>query len=135
MIDARTGMAFDVYPVFSVHQDSMAMLFLLPALDAGESLAEQAIIRSIAWGFGANELDVRFYRESPFFAYRSIERDERLPRLRRYLRSVGRAAGGYGGTALRLNDECRSYHLGWILYVWSARVGAVTKSERTSSGE
>ena len=23
---------------------------------------------------------------------------------------------------VRLNPECRSYHLGWLLYVWSARL-------------
>jgi hypothetical protein len=33
MMDVRSGTPFDAYPVFSVHQDSMAMLFLLPALE------------------------------------------------------------------------------------------------------
>ncbi len=55
--------------------------------------------------------------------YRSIERVERAPRIRRYLRGLGsppttdppRASG----RRLRINRECRSYHLGWVLYAWS----------------
>ncbi len=34
MIDVRSGLPFDRYPIFTVHQDSMAMLFLFPATDA-----------------------------------------------------------------------------------------------------
>jgi hypothetical protein len=126
MIDVRSGKPFDVYPVFSVHQDSMAMLFLHPYLDSGESGATEAIRRSIAWCYGENELGEDLYRFDPFFAYRSIERIERLPRLRRYLRGISRratsASAAYASASVRLNRECRSYHLGWILYAWSHRV-------------
>jgi hypothetical protein len=128
LMDARTGIAFDVYPVFSVHQDSMAMLFLLPALDAGVPGVDEAIRKSLAWVFGANELEIEFYRYDPFFAYRSIERVERVPRLRRYVRalsySVMKRPGAFGSASTRRNDECRSYHLGWILFAWANRVGA-----------
>jgi hypothetical protein len=127
MIDARTGASFDVYPVFSVHQDSMAMLFLLPALDGGDRRATDAIDLSLSWVFGANELGVEFYRWNPFFAMRSIERRDDAPRLRRYLRflsySVTHREAQFGKARTRVNDECRSYHLGWILYVWSERLG------------
>jgi hypothetical protein len=104
----------------------MAMLFLLPALDAGEPRVPEAIGRSLSWVFGRNELDVRFYRDDPFFAYRSIERAERAPRLRRYLRFLSASLTGrgasFGGARTRLNEECRSYHLGWILFAWSERM-------------
>jgi len=127
LMDVRTGRAFDVYPVFSVHQDSMAMLFLLPALDADVPGVADSIRRSLDWVFGENELGIEFYRQDPFFAYRSIERADRAPRLRRYLRSlsygVTRRPGSFGSANVRLNDECRSYHLGWILYAWASRVG------------
>jgi len=125
MIDCRTGIPFDAYPVFAVHQDSMAMLFLHPALDRGLPGTGEAIARSVPWVFGANELLTPMFVEQPFFAYRSIERAERAPRLRRGLRSLGRrpsSPGAVTGAArIRINDECRSYHLGWILYVWSSR--------------
>lgn len=130
MLDVRTGTPFDVYPVFSVHQDSMAMLFLLPALDAGVEGVAAAVGRSLDWCFGANESGIDFYRYDPFFAYRSIERADRSPRVRRYLRSLGysltKRPATFGSAAnARLNDECRSYHLGWILYAWAPRLGGV----------
>ena len=125
MIDSRSGIPFDAYPVFAVHQDSMAMLFLHPALDRGLPGAGEAIGRSVPWVFGANELLTPMFVERPFFAYRSIERAESAPRLRRGLRSLGRRpaspAAVTGAQRIRINDECRSYHLGWILYVWSNR--------------
>src|SRR5262249_25507002 len=70
MIGVRSGQALDAYPVFSVHQDSMAMLFLLPAYDRSSVRTKEAIERSLAWGFGENELSVDFYPRQPFRAYR-----------------------------------------------------------------
>jgi hypothetical protein len=108
-----------------VHQDSMAMLFLHPALDRGVPGANEAITRSLAWVFGENELGRPMFVEEPFFAYRSIERAERAQRVRRYARSVWHRLSPHPATPnarrVRLNDECRSYHLGWVLYVWSNR--------------
>jgi hypothetical protein len=131
MIDARTGTPFDFYPVFSVHQDSMAMLFLHPALDRGTPGAQKAIARSLGWVFGDNERGQRMFVEQPFFAYRAIERCDRgsqwrpYLRARRYLRSLGHrlhpAPATLGAAVTRVNDECRSYHPGWILFVWSTR--------------
>lgn len=130
MIDVRSGLPFDVYPVFSVHQDSMSMLFLLPSLDDGNERAADSARRSIRWCYGQNELETSFYRSDPFFAYRSIERAERLPRLRRYLRGATRRSGApaapFDSANVRLNRECRSYHLGWILYVWASRAAVAT---------
>lgn len=123
MIGVRSGRPLDFYPVFAVHQDSMAMLFLLPALGDGHDVA-RAIDTSLAWVFGANELGLEMTEDDPFVAYRSIERVERIPRARRYLRASGNAAAGRSGRlargrGVRLNPDCRSYHLGWIVYAWS----------------
>jgi hypothetical protein len=124
MIDVRTGLPFDVYPIFSVHQDSMAMLFLFPAKLYGVAGVDEAIDRSFRWNFGHNELDACLVRSEPCaWFYRSIERDERWPRARRYLRALGPPARTYPARSrnVRLNRECRSYHLGWVLYAWSGR--------------
>ena len=123
LISVRGGVPLDIYPVFAVHQDSMSMLFLLPALESGLNVRE-AIAKSFAWIRGRNELSTPMIEQEPFVAYRSIERTEGLPRARRYLRAtIGSVTGGKGelanGRGVRLNRECRSYHLGWILYVWS----------------
>jgi hypothetical protein len=127
MIDVRSGVPFDRYPVFTVHQDSMAMLFLHPAERLGIAGASEAIERSFVWNLGANELGESLVRADPcFFVYRSIERDERNPRMRRYLRGLGPAARRYPPRAerVRFNRECRSYHLGWVLFEWADRVAA-----------
>jgi len=128
MIDPVSGRSLDRYPVFAVHQDSMAMLFLLPALDRGVVGARQALDRSLDWALGRNELGIPMYVDDPIFvAFRSIERRERAPRARRYLRSsanvlMRRSGETERAPALRLNSECRSYHLGWILYAWCGRL-------------
>jgi hypothetical protein len=121
MIDVARGRAFDRYPVFSVHQDSMSILFLRPALAQGLPGVASAIERSVRWVHGENELGLRFYLEEPdFFAYRAIERNEGLTKARRYARWLARRRdAGVPPDQLRVNRECRSYHLGWILYAWS----------------
>ena len=123
LLDARTREILDAYPIFTVHQDSMAMLFLLPAKERyGISGAEEAIERSLAWVAGRNELELPMIEREPFCAFRSIERSERAPRLRRYLRAARRDGGWASRPRVRLNPECRSYHVGWLLYVWARRV-------------
>jgi len=121
MFDVDRGLPFDRYPVFSVHQDSMAPLFLVPAVARNVEYAAGALERSVAWVHGRNELGLRFYVDDPFFfAYRAIERAERFPKARRYARWVARTdAAAASPGRLRVNRECRSYHLGWVLYAWS----------------
>lgn len=124
LIDVRTVMPIDIYPIFSVHQDSMAMLFLFPAKSYGIEGLDDVIERSVRWNFGHNELKESLIRQElcPWFD-RSIERDEDRPRLRRYLRGLGRPKRVYPlrSEHVRFNRECRSYHLGWVLYTWSGR--------------
>ena len=124
MIDVRTALPIDIYPIFTVHQDSMAMLFLFPAQSRGLAGIEEAIERSFLWNLGCNELASTILVDQPYsWFYRSIERVERWPRARRYLRGLGPRARKYPARSahVRVNRECRSYHPGWILYTWSAR--------------
>lgn len=122
MVDVRSGLPFDIYPIFTVHQDSMAMLFLFPAERYGIPGVRDAIERSVKWNFGANQLREQMVHTEPYpWIYRSIERDERSPRVRRYLRGLGPVSNRYPSRSerVRINRECRSYHLGWVLYTWS----------------
>ena len=126
LVHVRTAKPLDFYPVFSVHQDAMAMLFLLPALDAGLATAREATNRSFAWVHGHNQLGLRMIHDEPFLIVRSIRRRDRFERERRYVRSIvmsltGRNASLAGNSHVEINPECRSYHIGWILYVWSNR--------------
>jgi hypothetical protein len=126
LYSVATGRPAELYPVYAVHPDSMAMLFLLPALDQGIPGVREGIERSLAWCFGSNELGEPMYVDEPFRAYRSIQRSDRYPRAGRYLRAVrgittGRPAVPAQGDGVHINTECRSYHPGWILFAWSAR--------------
>lgn len=134
--DVRTGAPIDLYPVYSVHQDSMAMLFLLPALDRGLPRMHEAIERSYAWVLGRNQLGQSMIALDPFLRYRSLERRGPLQRARRYGRSF--LAGHDRRLARRservqINRECRSYEMGWIIYAWAGRreLLSVTPEERS----
>lgn len=124
--NANTGKVIDWYQVYTVHQDSMAMLFLLQAHDRGVQEAREAIIKSYRWNFGENELGVMMVKEDPFCIYRSIRRKGGREREKRFLRAlVSSVTGGVGTFAskssIEVNPECRSYHIGWILYAWAGR--------------
>jgi hypothetical protein len=126
MLSVRRGHALDVYPVYSVHQLSMAMLFLFPALDEGrlDGITE-AISRSYRWVLGENQLGIEFGQREPFIIFRSLERDEPLPKPTRFARATVRSAFGSLNAQMarkvRVNPEWRSYEAGWLLYVWSGR--------------
>ena len=127
LYSVRTSVPIEYYPVFAVHQDAMAMLFLLPALDRGMDWVKEPIARSVSWVFGRNELNTPTFVAAPFRAYRSIERTHTLPRATRYFRSLGtlalrKTSTLSGNGRVRINPECRSYHLGWFLYVWSSHL-------------
>ncbi len=124
--DVPTGSPVDLYPVYGVHQDSMAMLFLLPSLDAGVPGVAEAIRRSYAWVLGANQLNTPMIEFDPFIRFRSIERIGPMARPRRYARSMLprihlRARLGSYSDHVHINRECRSYEMGWLVYVWAGR--------------
>jgi hypothetical protein len=127
-IDSSSARIVDRYQLYSVHQDSMAMLFLLPAHDRGIVEARPSIERSYRWLFGANELGVRMVVEEPFFIYRSIRRKCGRERERRYARALlsktlRRESGRARPESLEVNTECRSYHIGWLVFAWAGRSG------------
>ena len=126
-IDSGTGSIMDWYQIYSVHQDSMAMLFLFPALRLGLHGVESSIQRSVSFLLGNNQINTSLIRIKPFFIYRSIRRKfkflERPLRLMRAitLKSAKKSGDPANAAGLELNKECRSYHLGWILYTWVGR--------------
>lgn len=126
LVSCQDGRPLDYYPVFTVHQHSMSMLFLLPAHSQGMTGVGPAIARSLAWVAGANQLGRPMVIDGPFFTYRSLERRHRLgqPRAERFLRAqrmllTGGRAQIAPNEALVVNTESRSYELGWLLYALS----------------
>ena len=124
--DAVTGNVVDWYEVYSVHQEAMAMLFLLPAHDRDFAKTEGAINKSVNWLFGDNELHAQIMVDEPFFSFRSIRRRGTLQREKRILRAfgnaiLGRSAAPAAASDLEINTECRSYEMGWTVYAWAGR--------------
>jgi hypothetical protein len=124
--DAERGRIVDWYATYTVHQAAMAPLFLLPAVDANIAGASQAIERGYRWIFGGNELGTTMIQADPFFTFRSIRRRGPATRGRRYARGVASFIPMMAGrraprSLLRVNPECRSYEIGWLVYSWADR--------------
>lgn len=124
LYDAQEGGVVDGYPVFSVHQDGMAPMALFETTKSGGRSFAPEIARSLAWIDGDNELKKSLVCDSPGLVLRDIHR-RGVGRVARAIRSAAWCWGlpGERGSdqpeSLRINPECRPYHLGWILYAAS----------------
>ena len=95
-------------------------------MDLGIAEADDAIVKSYKWLFGNNQLKTNMILDEPFFIYRSLHREGRFEREKRYIHAVwntfaGMSARQSRSSLLKIDTTCRSYHLGWILFVWSDR--------------
>jgi hypothetical protein len=127
MINVASGKVADWYQVYSVHQDSMAPLFLTYALDHfGFDDAREGITKSFGWVLGNNETGQSMISPKHAMIFRSLVRRAKFEKPDRLLRMMRSRIFGYSdstlvGTRVLVNRECRSYHLGWILYVFAGR--------------
>jgi hypothetical protein len=141
---SRSRVVLEGYPVYSVHQDGMAFLGLseLERLGLGSFLEPLAL--GLDWIFGANELGASLVRRDPPMVHRNVQRagsDADGPYgvskadLWRILRRswAPRISGDVTDASperLEVLEECRSYHLGWLLYADSL----VQEAEARQSG-
>jgi hypothetical protein len=124
--DPIRGTVVEPYELYSVHQDSMAMIGMHGLSEAtGEPRYREVAVRSLDWNYGANELGVQMYDPEAETIYRSIRRKHRFARARQarnaaatYLRASARLAEP---EELEVNQTMRPYHLGWLLEAWSGR--------------
>ena len=129
--DVRTGAVVDRYPVYSVHQHGMGPMALRAVGEATGRRFDDALERSVAWVFGANELDESMIDPERGVIWRSIRRRlargtlihvfkvltmARLMRASRGLASVVNSRG-----RLEIDRECRPYELGWLLVAGARR--------------
>lgn len=123
--DVRTGDVLEGYPVYTVHQDSMAPMALLDLLEAGGPDCTDAIRSGLAWMENAVEVGECLVDEENALIWRSVRRKDPAKFVRK-VRAV--VAGPAPDVRLRWIDalfppvtidyEDRPYHLGWILYAW-----------------
>lgn len=130
LYSCRAPAVVEGYPVYSVHQDGMAFLGLAPLAELGAGDYGDALARGLEWLDGANELGEPLVGGEPPLIPRCLMRagsDADGPygvSRANFARVVGRSlaprAGGDRTAAepgrLEVLRECRSYHLGWLLY-------------------
>ena len=127
--DTRTGAVIEGYPVYSVHQDSMAPMALLALAEAHGRWHGEAIDRGLDWLYAAPELaGGSLIDEAAGVIWRKVARREPRKLVRRMQaacsavhRSLRVPAVDWVFSATKVDHECRPYHLGWILYAWPLR--------------
>lgn len=138
--DARTGRIVEHYPVYAVHQDGMAPMALFDLSEAGgaDHLAE--IARGWSWLESSPELGgASLIDEQAGYIWRKVARRE----PRKFVRKA-QAVASRIHPAVRLpgvnalfpacviDDECRPYHLGWLLHAWTEK--RLSKLENSLKG-
>ncbi|MDO9710974.1 hypothetical protein [Paracraurococcus lichenis] len=123
--DASTGAVAERFPVYSVHQHSMAPMALRALAVAGGTNHAAAAARSRAWLQG-NELGIDMVEPSTGIIWRSIEREEGAlaHRLRHARMLLGLRTGAGEAPRFRLNREMRPYEWGWLLYASAIEGGS-----------
>ena len=124
--DTAEGKVCEEYPVFSVHQDSMAPMAIMASDRVTSRNHTKEIEAGLRWSFGNNELSQSLLLDEQGIIWRDIEKREPF-KISRTLRALlctvdtsflhqlaGRCCIGF-----HINRECRPYHLGWILYAWA----------------
>lgn len=121
--DSRSGRVVSRYPVYSVHQDAMAPLALLPLGEAANRDYTEPVLKGLAWISGENELNVDLRELSVGLVWRSLY--ESKPRA--WVNEALNAAGLSNLPArLKITYEDRPYHLGWALYAFAGQFGSTT---------
>lgn len=136
--NVRTGGLIDVYPVYSVHQDGLAPMALIPLERETGLPTTSAVARGVGWLFGANELGERVVDGERDAIWRSIRRREQFRNVVHPLKLVTFAseagAGDLGArlaarTVLEVDREIRPYHLGFCLYAFSELAASPSLAE------
>jgi hypothetical protein len=117
------------YPVYSVHQDGMAFMALSPLEELGVGDYRDALALGLDW-LWSNELGTSMVSASPPFICRAIQRRGSDPDApygivpSNYVAAAARSLAPaltsdrhqVDPENLEVLRECRSYHLGWLLY-------------------
>jgi hypothetical protein len=131
LYSTRTRAVLEGYPVYSVHQDGMAFMALLPVEALGVGSYRQPLALGLDWLSERNELCTDLVRRDPPIIFRNIQRagsdEDAMFGISRgnlagvVARSLRPASDHVGAdpAALEVLHECRPYHLGWLLYAYS----------------
>lgn len=131
LYSTRSRAVLEGYPVYSVHQDGMAFMALLPVERLGEGSYREPLALGLDWLSDRNELSIDLVRRDPPIIFRNIQRVgsdadamfgiSRANLARVVARSLHPGADRTDATPDRLEvlRECRPYHLGWLLHAYA----------------
>jgi len=126
--DVRTGEVIEPYPVYSVHQDSMAPMALFALQDANNKEAGPAVRKSLEWLIKSPERGDSLIDHDADLIWRKVCRREPGKLTRGLQALTSRACPPLRMPGVNLmfppravDYECRPYHLGWLLYAFSDR--------------
>lgn len=135
--DVRTGRIVERYPVYAVHQDSMAPMALFALRNACGVDVGEAVERGVNWLCHPPEIGGTLIDRQADVIWRKVARQEpgKLVRGLQASASCLHPVLRVPGTDLlfrarSVDYESRPYHMGWILHAWSARYGSAPRGER-----
>ncbi len=131
--DPLRGTVVEPYEIYSIHQDSMAMMGLHSLSAAsGDPSFRAAALRGLDWNYGRNELEAQMFDPGAGMIYRSIRRKQRFARAGQARNAVAAYAHARPRLApasrLEVNRTMRPYHLGWILEAWAGKEELATEA-------
>lgn len=125
--DARRGRVLQRYPVYSVHQHSMAPMALLAVTAAGGPSWGSAIRRGHDW-IHDNETGTSLVDDAAKTVWRNVEPQENgLARRHRHARSLLGIEETSPAAKLVVNRETRPYEWAWCLYAGAVAAGTLRK--------
>ncbi len=123
--DSRLGTVVEGYPVYSVHQHSMAPMALMDLVDAGGESHLDSIRRGLGWLARPPETIEALVLDDPPITWRKVARGDRRKAVRGLRALSTRVRPGWRLSALdrifppgTVDHECRPYELGWLLFTW-----------------
>lgn len=134
--DARRDAVLEGYPVYSVHQHAMAPMALFELAEAGGTDRSEEIVRGLDWLWNRPETAEAMIRPDLGLVWRKVGRTEPRPKIVRAAKSAATAVNHRFRLSLldkafppgRVDQECRPYELGWLLYAWLARRSGAPRS-------
>jgi hypothetical protein len=120
--DSRTGKVIGRYPVYSVHQDGMAPMALFAIGSANGKDYRGPIYKGLEWITGQNELGSNLIDEREAIIWRSFYQGNTRKYVEAALSLAALHLPARWLDGLMILQECRPYHLGWLLYAFADKV-------------
>ena len=123
--DNRTGRVLERFPVYSVHQDSMAPMALFAVEKTFGTSFTPAIEKGLNWLNNSPEISGSLIDTKRNIIWRKVTRREPRKLVRSLQAASSRIYSGFRAPAVdfvfpacEIDYESRPYHAGWILHAW-----------------